>query len=91
VEEGGEEAAQLRAKFAAEDIADVQSADMMIAFTEEPRSCASRGGRHVELGMAIAYGIPVTIIGPRENLFCWLPQISVAESFGYLLVELTPF
>lgn len=27
------------------------------------------GGRHVEHGMAIAFGTPVWIVGPRENVF----------------------
>jgi len=63
------------AHFAQEDIADVYAADLMIAFTEQPRSGHSRGGRHVELGLAIAREKPILIVGPRENVFCWLPKI----------------
>lgn len=35
---------------------------------EVPASWA-RGGRHVEVGYAIASSIPVIVIGPRENVF----------------------
>ncbi len=74
-------AAALREKFAVEDMADVLSADELIAFTEQPRVSNSRGGRHVELGMALAIGKPVTIVGPRENVFCWLPQVRHFENW----------
>lgn len=70
-----ERAAQLRQHFAEEDLADVIRADLLVAFTEPPRSSASRGGRYVEMGVAIGHGIPVVIVGPRENVFCWLPGI----------------
>lgn len=62
-------------QFAIEDMADLQAADTVIAFTEPPRSAASRGGRHVELGLAIAWGKRVCICGPLENVFCCLPGI----------------
>lgn len=75
VEAGGHEAAELRLKFALDDLQDVSRAEHLIAFTEEPRSSNSRGGRHVELGIAIGRGIPVSIVGPRENIFCWLPGV----------------
>ena len=65
----------LRARFAGEDIADVMAAETVVAFTEEPRTCNSRGGRHVELGIALGAGKRVIVIGPRENVFCWLPGI----------------
>lgn len=67
--------------FALEDVADVYAADLMIAFTEQPRSGHSRGGRHVELGLAIAKQIPILIVGPRENVFCWLPEIRHFENW----------
>lgn len=74
-------AAMLRAKFAGEDFADVLACDLLIAFTETPRSGHSRGGRHVELGIALGYGKEVIIVGPRENIFCWLPQVRHFETF----------
>lgn len=76
------EAAALRLRFACEDLDDVACAELLIAFTEPPRSNASRGGRHVELGLAIAMGRHVFIVGYRENIFCWLPQVAFLDSFA---------
>lgn len=83
--EGGEssvegddaEAASIRAKFAKDDIDDVYGCDMLVAFTEPPGATAGRGrgGRHVELGLAIATGRYVVVVGPRENIFYWLPEV----------------
>lgn len=70
-----ERAAQLRQKFARDDIEDVLAADVVIAFTEEPRTTNSRGGRHVELGIALGAGKRIIVVGPRENIFCWLPEV----------------
>jgi len=80
-------AAALRLRFAQDDIADVTSADLLIAFTEPPRSSASRGGRHVELGLALDLGIDVLVVGFRENIFCWLPQVEFAATWADALEE----
>jgi hypothetical protein len=80
-EEADPSADHLRIHFAEEDMKDVLSAGTVIAFTEEPRSGNSRGGRHVELGMALAAGKQVIIVGPRENVFCWLPQVEHYSSW----------
>ena len=76
-------AAALRLKFAEDDFADVQACDLLIAFTEQPRAAGgrNRGGRHVELGIAIGQGKRVIIVGPRENLFCWLPEIDQFDTW----------
>jgi hypothetical protein len=71
-----EEAQKLRMDFAREDVSDVLGAEIVICFTEPPRSSASRGGRHVEFGLALAKGKFVIVIGHRENLFCWLPEVA---------------
>lgn len=85
-EEGsGETADDMRRRFVTEDVADVYAADTLIAFTEEPRSGHSRGGRHVELGLAIARGKRVFVIGQRENLFCYLPEIEHFETWDEFL------
>ncbi len=59
--------------FAREDLWDIDRAKVFIAFTEDPGSASYQsGGRHVELGYAMASGLDVVIIGPRENVFHWL-------------------
>jgi len=69
------------ARWATEDISDIQLSDALIAFTEPPKSGASRGGRHVELGYAIAIkdieepDFMVFTVGPVENIFCALDDV----------------
>lgn len=65
----------LRQQFAGEDWEDLLSADACIAFSEAPRASNSRGGRHVELGAALALNKIVLVIGPLENVFMCLPQV----------------
>lgn len=68
-------AAALRNRFAVEDFRNVMECDLLIAFTEPPRSTASRGGRHVELGLALGMMKRVAVVGHRENIFCWLENV----------------
>jgi nucleoside 2-deoxyribosyltransferase len=79
--EQSERATALRIKFASEDYNDVRNCETLIAFTEPPRSNASRGGRHVELGLALGMGKRVWIVGYRENIFCWLPDVRFFETW----------
>jgi hypothetical protein len=82
----GPEAAALRSRFARDDFDDVTAAQLLIAFTEPPRSTSSRGGRHVEFGLALGRNIPIVVIGYRENLFAWLPQVDFFYTWdGFLL------
>lgn len=71
------EAAQLREKFALDDLGDIECADVFIAFSEPPRSTASRGGRHVEFGYARALGKVICVVGAPENLFHYLPGVLI--------------
>ena len=64
-----------RIRFAQEDYSDLVAADCIISFTEAPRSSNSRGGRHVEHGMALALGKRTIVVGHRENVFHCLPQV----------------
>lgn len=64
-----------REMFATEDYTDLNNANCCINFTESPRSTNSRGGRHVEFGIALASAIRIIIIGPRENVFHCLPWL----------------
>lgn len=91
IEAGSSEKANaLRAKFADDDWQDVCSADIQINFTEPPRSTANRGGRHVELGIGLALGSRVIVVGHRENIFHWIPQIEFYATWAEALATLTP-
>ena len=62
--------------FALDDLEDLFRADMLIAFSETPRSgLTNRGGRHVEFGAALAWDKQIIVVGPRENVFHTLPQV----------------
>jgi nucleoside 2-deoxyribosyltransferase len=67
-----------RIRFATEDRADLMAASIVIAFTEEPRKTTTRGGRHVEAGIAIATGKRLIVTGWRENVFYCLPEVEFA-------------
>ena len=89
VEQGrDDDASSLRQAFAREDVADVMAADMLIAFTEPPRAVASRGGRHVELGLALGAGKAVCVVGHRENIFCWLDDVAYYPQWAACLRDL---
>ncbi len=61
-----------------EDLKDVADADCIICFSEQPRETNTRGGRHVEFGLAVAAHKRIILVGPRENVFHFLP---VVENF----------
>ena len=71
--------------WAEHDLDDIEYADWLVAFTEGPECTHARGGRHVELGYAIALSrycfMRIVIIGPRENVFCNLEEVEQFDSF----------
>ncbi len=76
-----------RQRFAMEDLLDVHNCHAMVSLMEEPRS-NSRGGRHVEFGIAVGLGKILYIIGPRETVFHHLPEVkhfdTVEEFLSYV-------
>jgi hypothetical protein len=48
------------------DLDDIDRAEIFIMFTDTP---STSGGRHTELGYAIARERVIFIVGPRENIF----------------------
>ncbi len=65
------------AELARMDFEDLGRADICVAFTE-PRTGEERGrgGRHTELGIALALEHRVMLVGPREHVFHCLPEVS---------------
>lgn len=69
-------------RFAREDLVDIDRAGLVVAFTEDPATAGYQsGGRHVELGYALAWGRSVVIVGPRENVFHWLDNVEQFDTF----------
>lgn len=90
VEDGSDDrAAALRQHFATEDLNDVFDCGLLIAFMEQPRSGHSRGGRHVEFGIALGLLKPIIAVGPRENIFNWLPGIIHCDTWETAKVAVT--
>lgn len=73
-----------RAVHAQEDLDDVAAADALISFT----GTSGRGGRHVEFGFAVATGKRIMLVGQRENIFHFLPQVEWFEDWPDLLYYL---
>jgi len=67
--------------FARTDLQDVEDADVLVFFAEDPENQPVRGGRHVEFGYALALGKQILVIGPVENIFHNLPEIPHYENF----------
>jgi len=89
VESNSQEAADLRAKFAGDDFQDVATAELVISFTELPRTASTnRGGRHVEFGIALAGQAKVIVVGHRENIFHWLPDVEFYPTWDECLQAL---
>jgi hypothetical protein len=71
-----DEQQRIYGELAKEDVDDVMAADLVLCFTENPEKTGyTRGGRHVELGIALGQGKVIFLVGPRENVFHWLPGV----------------
>lgn len=57
------------------DFDDLKASDICIAFTEDAPGPSGRGGRHAELGIALALDMRVVLVGPREHVFHCLPTV----------------
>lgn len=89
--EQSKRAVALRQQFAQDDWEDVNAADLVISFTEVPRSGKpNRGGRHVEFGIALANSARVIVVGHRENIFHWLPCVEFCETWMDALALIGP-
>lgn len=77
--------------FAEDDMLDLPPADALVAFTEHPGSGAARGGRRVELGVALGLRYvrcadkPIYVVGPRENVFHCLSHTQQFDTWSDFL------
>lgn len=67
--------ADLNRDYAEIDLLDIDRSDTVILFTDKPKTVLKGGGMFVELGYAIACSKNIVIVGPRENIFCFLDNI----------------
>lgn len=73
---------------ALDDIEDIKACDAFVLFTVDGETPTKRGGRHWESGFAYGIGKPIIVCGPRENIFHFLPDITVCENFELVKQEL---
>ena len=66
---------------AAIDLEDIDIADGILFFAEDPRIGVPRGGRHVEFGYALGTRKYMFSIGEKENVFHFLPRIQTFSTF----------
>lgn len=71
------------------DEEDVRRADALVLLAELQGQLVP-GGKHVETGIALGIGIPVYVVGRRENIFHWHPRVKILESIDSLLKSLDP-
>ncbi len=71
-------------KLAGNDCYDVKEADALIYFAPG----GSRGGSHVEFGMALALEKRLFWVGDRSHVFSWLHRVEVFPDWGQLLCYL---
>jgi len=77
---------------AVEDLIDLARAQCLVSFTEDATgkvAGAACSGRHVELGVALATGKRLCIVGPRENNFHHLQSLEVYDSIADLIAGLS--
>lgn len=72
---------RLLAGYAANDLADIRAADLMLFFSVEPTVPTLRGGRHVEFGYALGIEKPILVVGPHENIFHYLQNVRRVEEW----------
>lgn len=90
--EGQSDADAWAVRWAQEDWDDLVAADVVVNFTEGPGEVPgrARGGRHVELGAALALGKRVIVVAHRENVFHHLPQVEFAADWEAALTMVRP-
>lgn len=59
---------------------DIRASDLFILFV----AGQSQGGCWTEMGIAIACGIPVVIVGETNNIFQYLPNVRVCREQEWL-------
>lgn len=64
-----------RCASALEDLEDIDNCEFLVLFGEEKSVGYLSGGRMVELGYAIAQGKAIVIVGPKENVFQFVPHV----------------
>lgn len=71
------------------DLADVARADVLVALNPSLWKDKGTGGRHVEMGYALALKKPVLLLGVRSNVFHYMDGVWLATDVNELVGQLT--
>lgn len=63
------------------DLQEIDQADALVLFTQDPETPFCRGGRMHEAGYAQGRGKTLIICGPRENIFHFVPGVAICKDF----------
>jgi len=80
---------EINSKFAQDDWEDINDSNLVLWFSTN-KSNRGRGGRHVEFGIALALSIEIRVIGKKENIFHWLPQVKHFKSLEDSIKDIRP-
>lgn len=64
------------------DLEDIDHADAVLFYSES--ELTPRGGRHFEMGWAAGKGKAIYVIGPRENIFHYIPTVHNITTIEHL-------
>lgn len=85
--EGGKDAHE-KTNAARMDLADIRKSDALVLVSEAHKTYNGPGGKHVEFGYAAARGLRLFVLGRRENVFHWLPEVTLVETTMELIEEM---
>jgi nucleoside 2-deoxyribosyltransferase len=67
------------------DLNDLARAEILVLFSNRP---GGRGGRHTELGYALARDITILLVGKRRQVFHYHPMVEHFPDWGECLAQL---
>ena len=73
-----------KTEIATRDLEELDQADTLVLFSEDPDVPHVRGGRHVEFGYALKASKDIYVIGPKENIFHFTPGVKHLPDFETL-------
>jgi len=65
----------VQARFAQEDLDDIDAAHALLLFADPPGNEGTRGGAQFEAGYAYGMGIRLIVVSHRQQVFCALPEV----------------
>ena len=78
-----------RQRMAHLDIDDLERADVLVIFGDDPGAYGGSGGKFVELGYALGIGLPVVWVGPCAGVFPWHRDVIRCDTWADAVDVLT--